>query len=151
MIARAHVEGDLRWATCLTEREHLVARMLFLLAAAEEGNAFIYGSEKEHKTMIFFDEEQYWGYLIWSETRSRASKHRAPVLRQLFLREQFRGKGLGTAIVRTWIEQVALPLATPFGVESPNTRTQRILVRLGHAYFTGDEIIGRTCYFVPSI
>jgi GNAT superfamily N-acetyltransferase len=121
--------------------------MLFLLAAEESSN-FGYGSEEERKSIVFLDGEQYLGYLFWSK---RADRQRAPVLHQLFLREQFRGKGLGTAVVRTWIEQVALPLSASFGVESPNARTQSILVGLGYAYFKDKAIIGRNCFFVPSM
>ncbi len=151
MVKRARSDGQIRWAICRTKREHLPARMLYLLASAEENSNFIYGSENERKTMLCFDGTEYWGYLFWSQTRNPADGQRRPVLRQLFLREGFRGKGLGTALVRTWIEQIALPLATSFGVESPNERTRSVLVRLGHAYFEGDKIIGTTCYFVPSM
>jgi GNAT superfamily N-acetyltransferase len=138
MIARSQTVGNWRWSVCRTKKEHLVARLLFLLASEEE-SGFIYGLESEHHTMLAFNDEQYLGYLFWSDNRSASAGEKEPVLRQIFVRAEFRRRGIGATMVQTWAEQLALPVAPRFGVESPNGHTRRILVRLGYAHTDGES------------
>jgi GNAT superfamily N-acetyltransferase len=149
MFARSEALGIFRWAVCLSKKDHLVARVLFLLAQEEE-ESFIYGSEGEHRTLVVLNDQQYLGYLFWSENRGRLGK-REPVLRQLFVRKEFRRQGIGTAMVQTWADRFAFPRASLFGVESPNTHSQSILVRLGYAHIEGENIVGTKCRFVNSV
>jgi GNAT superfamily N-acetyltransferase len=149
MISRSETLGGWRWTVCRTKKEHLVARVLFLLAQEEE-EGFIYGSEREHRTMVVFNDQQYFGYLFWSDNRGRSGK-REPVLRQLFVRKEFRRQGVGTTMLQAWAELFAFPLASLFGVESPNAHTRRMLVRLGYAHTDGESIVGTRCGFVQGM
>ncbi|HTR36222.1 MAG TPA: GNAT family N-acetyltransferase [Bryobacteraceae bacterium] len=126
-----------------------MSRVLFLLAEEEE-QGFIYGSERERRTMLVGDGTSFFGYLFWSENRA-PSGAREPILRQLFVRKEFRERGVGTAMVQTWADRLASPLAERFGVESPNDHTLRMLVRLGYARRDGDSVVGTKCYFVTGM
>ena len=133
-----------------SKKDHPVARVLFWLAS-EEDRAFIYGRESEHHTMLALNDEGYLGYLFWSDNRSRSSGKREPVLRQLFVRKEFRRQGVGTMMVEMWADRIAFPLAPKFGVESPNADTQGMLVRLGYAHIDGQNIVGTKCGFVQGM
>jgi len=146
MISRSETVSRWRWVVCRTKRDHVVARVLFWLALKEEGS-FIYGSERHHRAMLFFNDEQYLSYLFWSENRNTSGK-KEPILRQLFVRKEFRRQGIGTTMVQTWADRFAFPLASSFGVESPNEHTQGILVRLAYAHIDGENIVGAKCYFM---
>jgi GNAT superfamily N-acetyltransferase len=137
-----------RWGTCQTRKDHLVARTLFLLAREEDGS-FIYGSENGHHAMVVLNDQQFLAYLLWSDDRGESSGKREPVLRQLFVRKEFRREGIGTAMVQTWADQFAFPIDVDglFGVEDPNNDAQRILVKLGYAHPEGQTLVGDRCYF----
>src|SRR2546426_1140248 len=47
--------------------------------------------------------------------------------------------------------EIALPLASSFGVETPNDRTVDILVKLRHLTKTARGIMGVNCYRVQSL
>ena len=132
MVARSRMlTNGWRWGTCRTKKDHLVGRTLFLLARQEDGS-FIYGSESGHRTMVVFNDQQFLAYLLWSDDRGPAGK-REPVLRQLFVRKEFRREGIGTAMVKTW----AIDVDGLFEVEEPNSDAKRILAKLGCARING--------------
>ena len=149
MTARSEKFDRWQWAICRTKENSSWRRVLFLLAEEEE-KSFVYGDEREHRTVIFFDDQQNLSYLFWSENRGRSGK-REPALRQLFVRKEFRRQGIGTAMVQLWADRFAFPLADSFGVESPNAHTQEMLVRLGYAQISAENIVGTKCYFVPGM
>lgn len=150
IVARSEALGIWRWAVCLTKKDHLVARILFWLASEEDGS-FIYGLESEHHTMLALNDEGYLGYLFWTDSRSRSSGKREPVLRQVFVRKEFRRQGVGTMMVEMWADRFAFPLAPKFGVESPNAHTKRMLVRLGYAHIDGQKSVGTRCGFIQGL
>jgi hypothetical protein len=122
--------------------------MLFLMTRDdEEGGDFVYGLDRDHHTMLTFDEKDYLGYLMWTDNPNVATGKREPVLRQLFVRTEYRSRGVATGMVQTWADRFAFPLASSFGVEAPNAHTQRMLVRLGFANRDGAGIIGTKCWF----
>ncbi|TAL39941.1 MAG: N-acetyltransferase, partial [Alphaproteobacteria bacterium] len=132
LIARGEGLGVFRWAGCSTKKDNLVARMLWRQAKEEEGS-FIYGDDAKRRTMVFFNDSGFLGYLFWSEVRDGTGK-KEPVLRQLFVKKEFRRQGIGAAAVKLWAERFAFPLASQFGVEAPSQDTIRILVKLGYLH-----------------
>lgn len=99
--------------------------------------------------MVVFNDQKFVAYLLWSDDRGGQAGKREPVLRQLFVRKEFRREGIGTAMVRTWADQFAFPIDVDglFGVEDPNNDAQRILVKLGYAHIEGQTLVGEKCYF----
>ena len=101
--------------------------------------------------MVCFDDAGYTGFLVWTQIPRRTRTKCRVVLNQIFVRKEFRGRGLGTALVREWVKRFVPNRVEKFGVESPNASTRAILIRLGHAYRKDDKVICSNCYPVPSI
>ncbi len=113
--------------------------------AQQEEAPFRSVSEKDHRAALVFRSEQaaYIGFLVWTEGGPLA-------LRQIFVRPEDRRKGYASDALRFWVEHYAEPLGRRFGVESPNDRTLRLLVKLGYARTKGKEVISVKCFFMPS-
>ena len=83
----------------------------------------------ETNACLIMDKKAVLGYLSWNECENKAT------LRQVFIRREFRRKGYGRVFVDFWVKKYAdLEGKSYFFVESPNSLTGNILVKLGHAY-----------------
>ena len=145
MTARAKAFGIWRRSECHTKKEHLTAKMLFLIAQEEE-MPFNYGSESGHRAMVALNEAEYLGYLLWSDHQDSSTGKPEPVLRQLFVRPEFRRTGIGKAMVQSWADQFAFPIADSFGVESPNADARRMLIGLEYAREDEGDFVGTKCH-----
>lgn len=145
LIQRGEQLGPFRWTISATKKDDLVARMLWLEAKLED-DGFRFNAL--HRRMLFFDESGFLGYLFWSETRHEETGKKEPVLRQIFVKKEFRKKGIATAAIQLWAERFAFPLAAKFGVESPENDTIRILARLGYVERDDkNKFIATKCYW----
>ena len=143
--ARARAVGrTLRFLECRTKKDFLVVKLLQVLAQQEHA-PFRSVSSADHKAALFFRSDQvaYIGFLVWTEEK-------AVVLRQIFVKPQHRRRGYASDVLRFWERRRVEPLRSSFGVESPNDRTLRLLVKLGYARMDGEHVIGVRCFFLPS-
>jgi hypothetical protein len=128
---RANDIGPWRWTVCKSKREHLVVQVLVSLAQADD-ESFLFPTGREDKAIVCFDNSSYIGYLLWSDCHSERKESREPVLRQVFVRSDWRRKGVAMDLIRTWADRFAFPLAPAFVVESPNEKTIGVLMKLGY-------------------
>ncbi|MGC4049128.1 MAG: GNAT family N-acetyltransferase [Paludibaculum sp.] len=146
LIDRSEQLGPCRVAICETAVEHLVVHLLFMIAS-NENPGFKYGDDAEHKSLIVFDSESYVGYIMWTSDLPRG----IATLRQLFVRSEFRRRGIASAIVKYWTRRIAFQSSSQFEVETPNRKTIGLLVKLGYAKQSEVGVAGVCCTFVGGI
>ncbi len=109
-------------------RAHAILHALNYLAKKDDAG-FLSIDLTETNACLIMDKKTVLGYLSWNEVENKAT------LRQVFIRKEFRHKGYGTALLNFWVNRYAnLDVKSYFFVESPNSLTGNILVKLGHAY-----------------
>ncbi|MFQ6071332.1 MAG: GNAT family N-acetyltransferase [Methanosarcinales archaeon] len=111
--------------------------------AKKEDTGFLYIREKEQKAGLVFDikKQKHIGFIGWTEGENA-------ILRQIFIVKDERLKGYGTKLLKFWVENFAIKINNKFGVESPNEKSQKLLVKLGYAKIEGEYIKGIKCFFV---
>jgi hypothetical protein len=139
------VAAGLLFARCRSKKDHLVLRVLQVLAKQDD-QRFNFGDLEEHCSALFFDTKQrkYLGFLIWSADKTA-------ILRQLFVVKSERRKGHASRIVPFWVERYANKLGDRFGIEGPNEAAVKLHVKLGHIRIQGSNAVGINCYFVPTV
>lgn len=146
LVARAERIGRWRFGVCKTKRDHLVTRMLFLMASGGRGELYL--RQRKRASRVRSSQRPKLDRLRILVRKPRYVRGEGAGARQIFVKKGHRRKGAGTTMVRRWAERFAFPLARTFGVESPNSRTPGILVRLGYVEEHGEMITGKRCYFV---
>lgn len=138
------ISGNLRLARCRSKRDHVVLRVLQALAMQDD-HRFKFGDLEEHCSALCFDakRKKYIGFLIWSESKTA-------ILRQLFVVQDERRKGLASKMVKFWVEHYAKPIGDKFGIEGPNEAALKLHATLGHLKLRGSRAIGIKCYFAPT-
>jgi len=138
------IVDDLFFADCKDKKDLLILKVMQLMAK-EENTGFLYFREEEHKAALVFsvEKEKYIGFIVWTENKNA-------ILRQLFIIDDERRKGHGTKILKFWVENFANKINDKFGIESPNNKLNKLLVKLEYAKFDGEYIKGIKCFFVPS-
>jgi hypothetical protein len=114
--------------------------------AKKEDTGFLYIRENEQKAGLVFDDkkEKYVGFISWTENKN-------PILRQIFIIKDERRKGYATKVLTFWVDNFSDKISDKFGVESPNEKSQNLLVRLRYAKIEGENIKGLKCFFVSSM
>lgn len=85
-----------------------------------------------HKVHLVTDGKEAVGYLLWCSNRTNDM-----VLRQLFIREPHRRKGIGSALVEYWWNDIASEWCEEeeedyYFIETPNDNMKRVIYELGH-------------------
>jgi GNAT superfamily N-acetyltransferase len=140
------VHNTLKFTRCSTKKDLLVVRLMQVMAK-EEDDRFLFVREYEHTVGLYYDFSggSYIGFILWSVTDGHA------VLRQVFVAPEERRKGLAAKLIAFWVTHYADKVNDTFGIESPNDKALRLLIKLGHAVRDGDSIRGVKCFFVGSV
>jgi GNAT superfamily N-acetyltransferase len=141
LVRRADHYDGWSFAVCRSKKDFAVARLLNLIAR-DEDSRFIYGRDQEHKVGVGFDEQGYFGYVMWTFKTM-------PVLRQIFVLKERQRKGLGSRMLRYWAERYAFPYVEQFGVEDPNEKSMELYLKLGYVRREGGKIVGVKLERVP--
>lgn len=136
------IKDSLFFSLCESKKDFLVLKIMQLMAK-KENTGFLYIRKKEQKAGLVFDakKRKYVGFIVWTE-----NKH--AILRQIFIVKDERRKGYATNLLEFWVRNFADKINDKFGVESPNEKFQKILVKLGYARIEGEYIKGVKCFFV---
>lgn len=137
------VIGGLRFVLCRSKRDETVLNALQVRAKAEEPS-FRFGRLDQHEAALLLvgsGKGRYAGYIVWT-----VDAH--AVLRQIFIFPRERRRGLARAAMMYWAVNHAEPVASRFGIESPNKKSMNLLVRLGYAKRAGRRVVGDKCFFV---
>jgi predicted acetyltransferase len=139
------IENDLSFATCEDKKDILILKIMQLMAKKED-TGFLYIRENEQKAGLVFDDkkEKYVGFISWTENKN-------PILRQIFIIKDERRKGYATKVLTFWVDNFSDKISDKFGIESPNEKSQNLLVRLRYAKIEGENIKGLKCFFVSSM
>jgi GNAT superfamily N-acetyltransferase/DNA-directed RNA polymerase subunit RPC12/RpoP len=137
--------SGLSFVVCKTMKDFLVLRVLQAIVK-EEDSRFLFGSPNEQEAGLLLDSKRrkYLGFLVWTEADYA-------VLRQMFVVEDERGKGLAEQMVTFWVEHHADRLNEKFGIEAPNEKALSLHLKLGHIKAQGDSYIGVKCFWVQSM
>lgn len=120
------VNNRLSFVICKTKKDFLILRLMQSMVKSEQGCYHFNLFRKEaQKAGLIFNSNAYLGYLIWTEKKEAC-------LRQIYVVEAERKNGYCTTLLKFWVETFANRLNEVFMVESPNTKFERILVRLGY-------------------
>jgi DNA-directed RNA polymerase subunit RPC12/RpoP/GNAT superfamily N-acetyltransferase len=146
--------SGLSFLVCETMKDFLVLKVLQAIVK-EEDERFLFGRPKEHEAGLLLDcrRRKYLGFLVWTERTWEDgvwvdSEH--AVLRQIFIVEDERRKGLAQQMVTHWVEQHADKLNSKFGIEAPNEKATALHLKLGHIKAEGDSYVGVKCFRVQS-
>ena len=104
------------------------------LAAADHAEPLLRG-------VLIYDGQEPAGYLYVTQCYSAEVGGRCIFIEELFLKEAFRGKGLGRAIL-TWLEE-QYPSARRFRLEvtQVNQGAARLYERMGYQYLRYDQMV----------
>lgn len=124
------------------EKEHLWLAAQFSLIAKNEDSSFrsLYFKEKNPKMYVITEKGIPAGYVYWNDFSDEER-----CLRQLFIRDKFRRKGLGSLLLEKTVEIESKN--KKFVVESPNSKSLGILLKLGYVKEEGDNLVGIRCTF----
>lgn len=138
------IARGLLFGRCRSKRDHVVLRVLQVLAKQED-HRFKFGEPSEFHSVLCLDSSRrsYIGFLIWTEDGTA-------VLRQIFVVKGKRRKGYASAMVSYWVENFANKVADRFGIEEPNESAIKLHAKLGHLRLEGSKTIGVKCHFVQS-
>lgn len=138
--------GGLNFLHCKHDKDILVLRLMHYMSTKEENDSYeIFGfrtfKKEEHKAGLILNssKDKYLGYILWSEKWSKGDE---PILRQIYIFKEERGKGYGTLIFKYWVEKIAKKVNKIFAIESPNSSTVSIISKLK---YTDDD-----CFIVRS-
>jgi len=136
--------SGLSFVVCKTMKDFLVLKVLQAIVK-EEDSRFLFGRPNEHQAGLLLDSERrkYLGFLVWTETDYA-------VLRQMFIVEDERRKGLAQQMVTFWVENHADRLNERFGIEAPNEKALSLHLKLGHIKAEDDSYVGIKCFKVQS-
>ncbi len=146
--------SGLSFLVCGTMKDFLTLKVLQAIVK-EEDERFLFGRPKEHEAGLLLDckRRKYLGFLVWTErvwTEGVWKDSDYAVLRQMFVVEDERRKGLAQQMVTHWVEQHADMLNSKFGIEAPNEKATALHLKLGHMKAEGDSYVGVKCFRVPS-
>ena len=104
------------------------------LAAADHAEPLLRG-------VLIYDGQEPAGYLYVTQCYSAEVGGRCIFIEELFLKEAFRGKGLGRAIL-TWLEE-QYPSARRFRLEvtQVNPGAAQLYERMGYQYLRYDQMV----------
>lgn len=127
------------------EKEHLrLASQLNLIARNENDSFRSFRFDVNNPKMYVISEKGTpAGYVYWNDFKEHRNEGRC--LRQLFIRDKFRRKGLGSLLVEKTVEIESK--IKKFVVESPNDKTLGILLKLGYVKEEEDGFVGIRCTF----
>jgi hypothetical protein len=123
-------------------KDFLVLKVLQAIVK-EEDSRFLFGLPNEQEAGLLLDSERrkYLGFLVWTEAD-------CAVLRQMFIVEDERRKGLAQQMVR--VEHHANRIHESFGIEAPNEKAFEPPPEIGPHKAEGDSYVGIKCFKVPS-
>jgi hypothetical protein len=138
------VAPGLSFVVCKSIKDFLVLKVLQAIVK-EEDSRFLFGRPKEHEAGLLLDSERrkYLGFLVWTEAEHA-------VLRQMFIVEDERRRGLAQQMVEFWVKNHADKLNQKFGIEAPNEKALSLHLKLGHIKREGDSYVGVKCFKVQS-
>jgi DNA-directed RNA polymerase subunit RPC12/RpoP len=136
--------SGLSFLVCKTMKDFLVLKVLQAIVK-EEDSRFLFGRPNEHEAglLLDFKRRKYLGFLVWTEGEYA-------VLRQIFIVEDERRRGLAQQMVEFWVENHADRLNERFGIEAPNEKALSLHLKLGHINAKGDSYVGAKCFRVQS-
>lgn len=136
--------SGLSFLVCKTMKDFLVLKVLQAIVK-EEDSRFLFGRPNEHEAglLLDFKRRKYLGFLVWTEGEYA-------VLRQMFIVEDERRRGLAQQMVEFWVEHHADRLNERFGIEAPNEKALSLHLKLGHINAKGDSYVGVKCFRVQS-
>lgn len=128
-------------------KEHLRLAFQLNIIAKNEYSAFKpYNLANNTKIYILAERGIPVGYVCWNDLSECNTKR---CLRKLFIKKEYRRKGLGTLLVERTVEIETK--GENFFVESPNRKSHKILLNLGLTKIEGDKLIGIKCGFVGGV
>lgn len=128
-------------------KEHLrLAFQLNIIAKNEYSTFRPYNLANNTKIYILAERGVPVGYVCWNDFSKYNTKR---CLRKLFIKEDYRRRGLGTLLVEKTVEIETR--GEEFLVESPNNKSHKILLNLGLTKIEGDKLIGVKCVFVGGV
>ena len=133
------IEDGLFLKSCNSEKDSLIMKILQLLAK-EEDTGFRYIDLEHQKAFLLFNEEKYLGFIVWTE-----NKH--ATLRQIYVLSEERKKGYAEKMLKYWVENISDKINKEFVVETPNAKSQSLLIKMGYAKIEGDKVVGVKCGF----
>lgn len=128
-------------------KEHLrLAFQLNIIAKNEYSTFRSYNLANNTKIYILAERGVPVGYVCWNDLSEYNTKR---CLRKLFIKEEYRRRGLGTLLVEKTVEIETK--GEEFLVESPNHKSHKILLNLDLTKIEGDKLIGVKCGFVGGV
>jgi GNAT superfamily N-acetyltransferase/uncharacterized protein YbaR (Trm112 family) len=106
------------------------ARLRYLNDLAQQEEKHFLSISKDSKGYLIFSKKKLLGYLSWNRNEDKT-----PVIRQLYVVQEMRRKGLGSILVKHFVDEECsnrrdkYPL---FLVESPNEAAVELLTKLGY-------------------
>jgi GNAT superfamily N-acetyltransferase len=130
-----YLSSGLCFVKCRSKKDYVTLAALQVLAKNEEPS-FRFVTQGDHSAALVFSASGrfYAAFLVWTE-EPRCT------LSQIFVVPEERGKGVAKAALRHWVEQYAQRQGLPFLVESPNEKSEGLLLALGYAERRGNRII----------
>lgn len=124
-----------------TKKEKYIAKLLTW--TVEDDDSFLTPSD-EMEVEIIWNDKEIIGFIIWTRLETA-------ILNAIFIKKEYRRKGIGSRFLKFWVENISDKISDEFLVESPNEKTQNMLVKLGYARREGDIPIGMKCGFSRSL
>ena len=124
-----------------TKKDIMVLKLLQYLAKIEEAS-FMMFRKNDLKAGLYIDLEnnKYIGFLVWSKVTAELR------INQIFVLPEYRRNGLGTELIKYWVNNYAKKLGNVFGVETPNNKTTNLLVKVGYYKNSNKTEAEMTCY-----
>ena len=141
LLKRADKIDKLYFTICKTEKDFIIADYIQDLAKRED-NSFMFMQRDVSKMGLLFDNKEIIGYIVWSKLATENLIR----LNQMYIVPHKRKQGMATLLMKYWFEENSKKY-DEIAVESPNTISQKILIKLGYVKVEGDQIIGLKCTF----
>lgn len=125
------------------EREHLLLAFQFIVIAKNEYSSFRRPNIHDINSKIYVITEKGipMGYAYWNDINDDER-----CFRQIYIRDQFRRKGFGTMLTEKTVEIESKNKI--FIIESPNEKSQEILLKLGYVKKNNGKLTGIKCKFI---
>ncbi len=140
-IKRANkIQNSLRFLECRTDKDFLILYLMNKLAKEEDHGFNSVMDQKFFTSALLFNKNEYLGYITWnaSEKCIEAS--------QVYIFPEKRREGFASALVKFWAENY-VPEGECFKIESPNTISVKMLLKLGYLEQKGKSLVFKRCKF----
>ena len=118
--------------------EDKIAEEILFLAARKEESSFVHVGPKR-KCELMWADGKVAGYYNYSFDMG------IPILRQLYVAPEFRNKGYGATMIKSFIAKFSNKIC--YGIESPNPKTANLLRKIGLVNNEGKSLDPKLKFF----